>query len=537
MSPAIQTTLTDNQRASLLSFTGSCPTSPFDFSKRSSLDLITLPSEDRDWRTWLADEFPLYVRAPFAARHTRLWQWVDALRPRIRPRPCVELWGRGGAKSTTTELGCAWAGRQLKRRFGLYVSGIQDQADKHIGSVATLFEHLGIERAVNEYGSSKGWTRQMLRTAHGFNMLSIGLDKGVRGVKLDELRPDFIVLDDVDSRHDTPAAVQKKIEIITENILPAGSADCAILFVQNIIHGNSIAARLADGSADFLLDRLPVHIEKAVNGLQYALRQRDDSTSYYVITAGTATWPGQSLETCAAQLNDWGLTAFLREAQHDVAHAGRYYETWNDDVHVIAPRAIPGDATVWAAFDYGFAHNTSFGVYAAVDGDVFKIGEHVRNKWPVRDHAAAMDDLLEQLGIEKARLRAIVAGRDAFDGSKDSSGKSIADQYAAHGYTMTKANIDRINGWAALRERLGNPDVQHRPTFYVFNTCPVTAAQLKAVVHDPKRTEDVLKVDADADGNGGDDAADETRYGLMFYRPALVVTRPKTPKPNLFKGY
>jgi hypothetical protein len=27
-----------------------------------------------------------------------------------------------------------------------------------------------------------------------------------------------------------------------------------------------------------------------------------------------------------------------------------------------------------------------------------------------------------------------------------------------------------------------------------------------------------LKVDCDSDGNGGDDAADETRYGLM-YRP------------------
>lgn len=263
-------------------------------------------------------EFKSYVRAPMAARHTALWEWLDGLTPGVRPRSKVDIWPRGGAKSTTTELGCAWVGRQLKRRFGLYVSGTQEQADKHLMSVAALFEQLTIPRAVNAYGASKGWTRQMLRTAHGFNMLSIGLDKGVRGVKLDELRPDFIILDDVDERHDTPATIAKKIQIITENILPAGSSDCAVLFVQNRIHNKSIASLLADGTAEFLMDRLPVIEEPAVLGLEYALRERPDGTPYYAVVAGTPTWEGQTREICEAQINLWGLTAFLREAQHEV---------------------------------------------------------------------------------------------------------------------------------------------------------------------------------------------------------------------------
>lgn len=318
MSPATLTTLTDSQRASLLSFTGYLPTSLFDFSKPSTPARILIPSETREWQAWLDAEFPAYVSAPYGARHRGLWEWVDALVPDVRPRPKVEIWPRGGAKSTTTELGCAWVGRNLKRRFGLYVSGTQDQADKHLMSVAALFEQLDIPRAINEYGASKGWTRQMLRTAHGFNMLSIGLDKGVRGVKLDELRPDFIILDDVDSRHDTPATVKKKIELITENILPAGSPDCAILFVQNLIHNKSVAAQLADGTAEFLLNRLPVVVEPAVRGLTYELREREDGTPYYTITSGEPTWAGQDLTICEQQINDWGLTAFLREAQHEV---------------------------------------------------------------------------------------------------------------------------------------------------------------------------------------------------------------------------
>ncbi len=43
---------------------------------------------------------------------------------------------------------------------------------------------------------------------------------------------------------------------------------------------------------------------------------------------------------------------------------------------------------------------------------------------------------------------------------------------------------------------------------------------LPAMQHDPNRPEDVLKVDADEHGVGGDDAADALRY--------LVATRSRT---------
>lgn len=275
-----------------------------------------LPTESRTWDEWLAAEFPSYVVAPMAVRHTRLWGWYDGLTPGLRPRPEVEIWPRGGAKSTTAELGCAWVGRQRKRRFGLYICKTQDAANRHLQSIAGLFEQLRIDRAMNEYGYSKGWTRQMLRTANGFNMLAIGLDVGVRGVKFDELRPDLMVFDDVDDRHDSPAIIDKKREIITESILPAEAPDCAVLFIQNRIHEKSIAAELTDGRAEYLLDRAPVIQEPAVRDLVYERRAREDGTAYYAITGGTPTWEGQSLAICEQQLNSWGRRAFEREAQH-----------------------------------------------------------------------------------------------------------------------------------------------------------------------------------------------------------------------------
>jgi len=47
---------------------------------------------------------------------------------------------------------------------------------------------------------------------------------------------------------------------------------------------------------------------------------------------------------------------------------------------------------------------------------------------------------------------------------------------------------------------------------------------LRSLQHDPNRPEDVLKVDVDEDGNGGDDTADCLRY-LVATKSRVVVQR------------
>jgi hypothetical protein len=270
-----------------------------------------------DWRAWLAAHFPAYVRAPFADRHVALWEWFAALTPDVKPAARIEIWARGGAKSSTAELGTTYAGCRGTRRFALYVSGTQSQADKHLQAIGALLEQMNIARAVNKYNQSKNWTQQILRAANGFNVVSLGLDAGVRGVKLDQYRPDLIILDDVDDRHDSIAAVSKKIETLTESILPTGAPDYAILFIQNKVHKDSIASQLADARAPFLLNRDPVVVEPAMRNLAYEQREIA-GVLRYTITGGEPTWAGQSRDVCEAQINDWGLTAFLHEAQHEV---------------------------------------------------------------------------------------------------------------------------------------------------------------------------------------------------------------------------
>ncbi len=53
---------------------------------------------------------------------------------------------------------------------------------------------------------------------------------------------------------------------------------------------------------------------------------------------------------------------------------------------------------------------------------------------------------------------------------------------------------------------------------------PLTGFQFASLQHDPNRPEDVLKVDADEDGVGGDDTADCLRY-LVATKSRVVAQR------------
>jgi hypothetical protein len=135
----------------------------------------------------------------------------------------------------------------------------------------------------------------------------------------------------------------------------------------------------------------------------------------------------------------------------------------------------------------------------------------------VERHAAAMKAKLARHSVPMHRIERVVAGSDVF--AKKQNGGTIADDYKAHGFTLTAANDDRINGAAEILRRLGDVDATPniiRPRLYISEDCPRLLECLPSLQHDPHRPEDVLKVDCDADGLGGDDYYDAFRYGVML---------------------
>lgn len=282
-----------------------------------------------DWRERLPLLFGSYLWYPFSPPHVALWEWSAAIMLGRAARPFVALWPRGRGKSTHAEMAAADLGARGARRYCLYVSETQDQADKHVGTIQHMLESEPVARRFPQVGAprvgkhgSRTWRRSILTTAGGYTVEAVGLDKAVRGQKIDWARPDLIVFDDVDARHDTPAAVARKEATLTTSILPSGAASAAVLFVQNLIHPDSIAHRLslpsgAPGAAGYLADRMVSGPFPAVKGLAYEPEpQPEDGTTRWRITAGASLWAGFDLAVCAAELNRAGPAAFELESQH-----------------------------------------------------------------------------------------------------------------------------------------------------------------------------------------------------------------------------
>jgi hypothetical protein len=263
----------------------------------------------------------------------------------VRAAPEVNVWPRGHGKSTNAEAACAVWGARGTRKYVWYICETQQQADDHVQNVAAMLESEGVrvfypslgERLVNKFGTSKGWKRNRIRTATGFTVDALGLDVAKRGVKLEEQRPDAMIFDDIDGKHDSPQITAKKVEIITTSILPAGSRDCIAVAIQNLIHKDSFFSQLVDGRAECLIDR---HISGPVPALRNFDYEKINGR--YVITSGEPTWEGMDRETCQHFIDQWGITAFLQECQHrvDINLPGAIFPEWSEIYHVVTESEV-----------------------------------------------------------------------------------------------------------------------------------------------------------------------------------------------------
>jgi len=191
--------------------------------------------------------------------------------------------------------------------------------------------------------------------------------------------------------------------------------------------------------------------------------------------------------------------------------AGQFFTTFRRDVHVIDSFDDKLAREWWCALDYGFTHYTVV-LLGCTDGDgnMYVVDEHAQRLWLPERHAEAVKSMLARHGLNLSALKRFSAGADVF--GRQSDGSTVASQYAKFGINLKTASTDRVSGWAEILRRLGDIENGIRPTLFIHERCRRLVECLPSLQHDPNRPEDVLKVDADEDGIGGDDAADTLRY-------------------------
>jgi phage terminase large subunit len=233
------------------------------------------------------------------------------------------------------------------------------------------------------------------------------------------------------------------------------------------------------------------------------------------------------------RLGGWQRRAWL-QGDWDIA-AGQFFTTFRRDVHVVDHFNVNGDVEWFAALDYGFNHYTVVLLGCTdTDGNTCVMDEHSARGWVPARHAEAIKAMLQRhhVALEprtqySIALRRFVAGADVFN--RNSEGSTIAAQYKEQGIFLRSAATDRINGWAAIHQGLGDPAAGVPPTLFIHRNCTRLIDCLPTLQHDPTRPEDVLKINPDDDGIGGDDAADALRY--------LIATRARTVTPMRLRGF
>src|SRR5260370_29313258 len=166
-------------------------------------------------------------------------------------------------------------------------------------------------------------------------MTAVGLNKSVRGLRRGSQRPDFIILDDIEDENDSMLVIQAKIERLKSGILPAGAQNCAVFFVQNLIHRDSVISQVLDGRAEILLGHKRSGPVPAIRDQQIRTSGAGPARRFQL--SGAPTWVGFDLAACEAELNLVGLSAWQREYQHKVETPYRcaVYPAFDERYHVI----------------------------------------------------------------------------------------------------------------------------------------------------------------------------------------------------------
>lgn len=212
---------------------------------------------------------------------------------------------------------------------------------------------------------------------------------------------------------------------------------------------------------------------------------------------------------------------------------GQYFPNFREDIHVLRG---PFDDTLireWsAAMDYGFTHYTCAYLGGAdSEGNFHVIDCHRERQKLPQWHAREIKSMIARHRIGTAEhsrklalsdLTRFCVGADAF--SKQPDGTTIAQQYAKHGIKLTLAFTDRIQGWSIIQDKLGDPSANQPAKLFIHERCAALIESIPTLQHDPSRPEDVLKIDCDDDGFGGDDDADTLRY-LVASKPRRVLQR------------
>lgn len=302
--------------------------------------LIQLELQERNARKQL--DAGIIQRQDYDAEVAR----ISAARPALMAY--FTIWARGNLKTTIARRviicdACLSTSAGVGG-YALIVGGTK----KKVGRTASSIEALLTSPKVRRYypqlaevkhsskGTSKGWRADFLNTKAGYVFDFAGLDEGMAGANEEDVRPTFIVPDDLDQRSDSPVISENNFETFTSEIIPMRQWNTLVWWAQNLISRYAVIYRIWKQRARVLTNRVFTTPVPAVRNLV----TRPGTVGGIVkdiYVSGKPTsrlWDARRIQD---EIDSMGLPAFLKECQHEVEQSkeGLVLQSWNDAIHVI----------------------------------------------------------------------------------------------------------------------------------------------------------------------------------------------------------
>ena len=193
-----------------------------------------LEANPEEWKKYYFPNFCTIESAPFHIAATKRIianpEWFE-----------VRSWARELGKSTTTMVDVLFLTLTGVKKNVLLISNSYDNAERLLLPYKSVLETN--RRIINDYGKQESvgnWEAGSFITRQGVSFRAIGAGQNPRGTKNDAVRPDIILIDDIDSDEEcrNKDRVIKKIEWIEEALIPTRSISNPTLI---LVCGNIIA--------------------------------------------------------------------------------------------------------------------------------------------------------------------------------------------------------------------------------------------------------------------------------------------------------
>ncbi|MFE3849093.1 hypothetical protein ACFX5D_14060 [Flavobacterium sp. LB3P45] len=193
-----------------------------------------LEANPEQWFKYYFPNFYTSEAAPFHIKGTKRvldnLEWFE-----------VRSWARELSKSGRTMFEQLYNALTRKKKNIIMSSSTYDNACRLLLPYKSILE--ANNRIINDYGEQESignWEAGEFTTREGVSFRAIGAGQSPRGTRKDEVRPDVILIDDIDTDEEcrNPERIKQKVKWIEEALIPTRSISGHL---QIIVCGNIIA--------------------------------------------------------------------------------------------------------------------------------------------------------------------------------------------------------------------------------------------------------------------------------------------------------